>query len=802
MDALTICATNYLPFAKILADSFLKFHPHSKFYLLLVDGDVFEVAVDQSPETTIIKPSDLDLDAEVFTRMSIYYDVTELSTALKPLGLKYLLDTGSDIAVYLDPDIEVFSELVEISNHLEDANIALTPHSLHEIPNDGLRPTNSDIMASGTFNLGFIAVRKSEESYEFLSWWHEKLIFDCISDVEKNLFTDQRWIDFVPSYFQFSIIRNYGYNVAYWNLQERKLSQNDGVTFANEDRLSFFHFSGFNPSTPWILSKHVADKPRVVISSNPILKEISKNYGNSAVENGWSVKSSIKYGYSDFTKDIKLTPRIRKRYRQEIIDANQGKNAFPPLATDSLELILGWLNRQIPESGRLNVSLYDVWKGQPDLQAAFPLATGKDAKRFVRWAHKYGIREGKINESTIKIFDGPMEATKPLDEKRLTKKLGVNVAGYFKGEFGVGQFGRLVARAAIASGLPVSTIVNEQTDSRQDESFNLSDSSELHPVTISAVNADQFELWLDDLPRKLKSHSKFVGVWAWEIESFPKHMHAAFEYVDEIWAISSFVRDAIQPHTRKPVFVFPCPIIAPQITEKLDRSAIGLSEQDEFNLFMFDYFSVFRRKNPLDLIEAHILAFPDESGPKLVIKTINGHKHATEQERLRYAVGSRSDITIIDKYMSREQLHSLLNECQTYISLHRSEGYGLTLAEAMSLGKPVIATGYSGNMDFMNSENSILVPFDLAPVGENAFPYPKNSRWAQPDIEFAANAIRELSLDSDRRKQIGDRAKAEVLAEFTIERAAEFTRIRVEYLHKRHFFQRLLKAFRKWRSTK
>jgi glycosyltransferase involved in cell wall biosynthesis len=147
--------------------------------------------------------------------------------------------------------------------------------------------------------------------------------------------------------------------------------------------------------------------------------------------------------------------------------------------------------------------------------------------------------------------------------------------------------------------------------------------------------------------------------------------------------------------------------------------------------------------------------------------------------------------------MSREQLHSLLNECHTYISLHRSEGYGLTLAEAMSLGKPVIATGYSGNMDFMNQDNSILVPFELVAVGDDAFPYPEDSRWAQPDIQFAANAIRELNLDSDRRKQIGERARAEVLAEFTVERAAEFTRIRVEYLHKRHFFQRPLKAFRK-----
>jgi glycosyltransferase involved in cell wall biosynthesis len=797
MNGLTICAANYLPFAKTLANSFLKFHPDSKFYLLLVDGDVSEITIDLGPKTTIIKPSDLDLDPEVFMRMAIYYDVTELSTALKPLGLKYLLDTGSEIAIYLDPDIEVFSELVEIPKHLQSANIALTPHSLHGFPKDELRPTARDIMASGTFNLGFIAVKNSDQSYEFLSWWNEKLIFDCISDVENNLFTDQRWIDFVPSYYSFSVIREYSYNVAYWNLHERKITKVDSEYYVNSSPLRFFHFSGYSPNKPWILSKHVADKPRVVISSNSLLKELAENYGNSAVKHGWDIKSSLGYGYAKLNEQIMLTPRIRKRYRQEVIEATKGKCDFPPLANDSQESVLAWLNKQIPESGRLNVSLFDVWKGQPDLQAAFPLALGKDAKRLVWWAHKYGIGEGKINESTIKIYETPMQAAKSSNELPLTKKLGVNVAGYFKGEFGVGQFGRLVARASIASGLPVTTLVNRRTESRQDEEFEFTDSKAFYPVTIGSINADQFALWLEEIPSKVKSHSKFVGVWAWEIESFPKHMHTAFDYVDEVWAISSFVRDSIQPHTRKPVLVFPCPIIAPSISEKLDRSAIGLSEKDEFNLFMFDYFSIFKRKNPLDLIEAHILAFPDESGPKLIIKTINGQSHASQQEQLRYAVGTRTDIIIINSYMSREQLHSLLSECQTYISLHRSEGYGLTLAEAMSLGKPVIATGYSGNMDFMKPGNSILVPFELVPVGQDAFPYPEDSRWAQPDIEFAANSMRQLSADESLRSRLGDRARIDVAAEFTMERAADFTRIRVEYLNKKHIFQKLFKLLRR-----
>ena len=580
-------------------------------------------------------------------------------------------------------------------------------------------------------------------------------------------------------------------------MHERNLAKIDGVIRASSDELRFFHFSGYKPSRPWVLSSHVMENPRVVISSSSTLMELTQNYGRLATDYGWEINSSLEYGYSHLNEKLKLTPRIRKRYRQEVIDAIKGNGQFPPLPSEPHESLLAWLNRQIPESGRLNVALFDVWSGQPDLQATFPLALGKDAERLVWWAHKFGISEGKINESTIKVFPRPMDTKSQLAKRKLTKQLGVNVAGYFNGEFGVGQFGRLVAKAAIASGLPVTTLVNRNTESRQDEEFEFSESEALHAVTIGSINADQFARWLEDLPNGLKDHSRFIGVWAWEIETFPKNLVLAFDSVDEVWAISSFVRDSLKTQTKKPVYVFPGPIIAPNITEKLDRDLIGLNDDDVYNLFIFDYFSVFRRKNPLDLIAAHTIAFPEETGPKLVIKTMNGDSHRSQQDQLRYAASKRSDIIILDSYISRNQLHSLLNECQIYISLHRSEGYGLTLAEAMALGKPVIATGYSGNMDFMNSDNSILVPYNLVPVGDDAFPYAEDARWAQPDIEFAANAIRELSLDSERRTQLGVLALNYVTSQFTMERAAEFTRIRVEYHHKKHPIQKLIKLLKK-----
>jgi glycosyltransferase involved in cell wall biosynthesis len=357
---------------------------------------------------------------------------------------------------------------------------------------------------------------------------------------------------------------------------------------------------------------------------------------------------------------------------------------------------------------------------------------------------------------------------------RKSKVKGVNVAGYLHGELGLGQSSRLVLKSAIATGLPVTTLNSNRSKSRQTEKISDLESDVIYPFTIAIVNADHFKFWVDDIgPDRIKN-STIAGVWAWEIEDFPQSMHAAFDYVDEIWAVSKFVKDSISPHTKKPVYVFPTPINPPEITEKLDRKTIGIPENDNYNLFIFDYMSVFNRKNPLDLVAAHKMAFPNSDGPTLVIKSANGEKDAENREALRYAVMARSDIVLVEEYLSRGQLNALLAECETYISLHRSEGYGLTMAEAMALGKPVIATAYSGNLDFMNEENSFLVSFELVQVGLNSFPYAANSIWAQPNIEVAAKYMRTLALDPETRKSVGESAQNSIAHEFTELQASKF----------------------------
>jgi glycosyltransferase involved in cell wall biosynthesis len=421
--------------------------------------------------------------------------------------------------------------------------------------------------------------------------------------------------------------------------------------------------------------------------------------------------------------------------------------------------------------------LFSIWKTRPDLKRRYPDATGTEAQDLLQWASTHGVYEKVISDKLLTV--GDLTADSYPNVK--SKKIGINIAGYLQGELGLGQSARLIQKSAINTGLPTTNLNSNRSLSRQGELLTSTGSQVIYPLTIAIVNADHFKFWIDDIDPKRISHSTIIGVWAWEIEDFPEVMHTAFDLVDEVWAVSQFVKDAISKHSKKKVLVFPTPIIAPDLNETLDRSAIGLPAGVDFNLFIFDYMSIFHRKNPLAIVEAHKKAFPNSDGPILVIKSANGDSDAQNREKLRFSIKGRKDIFLVEEYLSRNQLNALVAECQSYISLHRSEGYGLTMAEAMALGKPVIATAYSGNLDFMNNENSILIPYSLVSVGPDAFPYPETSKWAEPDIDKAADAIRKLALDSDYRQNLGAAAKKYVEQEFSIENASSFIRRRANY---------------------
>jgi SAM-dependent methyltransferase len=302
----------------------------------------------------------------------------------------------------------------------------------------------------------------------------------------------------------------------------------------------------------------------------------------------------------------------------------------------------------------------------------------------------------------------------------------------------------------------VATVGLSASASRQEHEYETDAVRPTFPVNLICVNADMLPTFAEKAGPGFFFDRYTIGLWWWETSEFPERFFRAFEPVDEVWVGSHFVADAISAVSPVPVVKMTMPVSMPQI-EAFDRGDLGLPEGFVF-LFVFDYHSVFARKNPLGLVEAFGQAFPEGSGASLVLKSINSEHHPGEHGRLIEAAKGHRDIHIIDRYVTAAEKNAMFAGCDCYVSLHRSEGFGNTLAEAMSLGKPVIATGYSGNMEFMTAQNSYPVDYTLAPIGDDAGPYPATGEWAEPDVGHAARLMRHVFENQGEAGERGLRA--------------------------------------------
>ncbi|MDQ2911486.1 MAG: methyltransferase domain-containing protein [Actinomycetota bacterium] len=358
---------------------------------------------------------------------------------------------------------------------------------------------------------------------------------------------------------------------------------------------------------------------------------------------------------------------------------------------------------------------------------------------------------------------------------------GVNVVGFFKAEFGQGEAARRVVTALDRAGLPVRTITYDRIPHRQDHPFEERSANDFYPTNIVCLNAEHLLSFTRGEGRELLRGRYSVGLWFWETSRFPPELRQALDYLDEVWVASLFVADAISAETAKPVLTLPLPVIVPE-PSGLARADLRLAEDAFVFAYVFDFFSTIERKNPLGLVEAYKRAFSPDAGALLYLKSINGERAPEDLARLRAAAGDRADIRIEDGYVDGERLTALTELCDCYVSLHRSEGFGLTIAEAMAFGKPVIATGYSGNLAFMDEETSYLVPYTLTTLEQAVGPYPAGTVWADPDLDEAARLMREVVDDPERARERGQRGRDAIESRQSVDRAAAFLAERVPQL--------------------
>jgi glycosyltransferase involved in cell wall biosynthesis len=765
--AVTIVAHNYLPQARILAESFREHHPLDDFYVVVVDRPVKARLVPEE-HLEILTLTDIDFGTEGFAHMASMYDVTEFATAVKPFALRQLLHSY-DCVFYIDPDIKLFAALEPLIEMTLEFGWSLTPHSMKPIARNGFQPTEQEIKGAGIYNLGFVGVTR--RATEMLDWWAERLRRDSVIDVPNQLFTDQRWIDMAVAIFPAYVERGTSYNVAYWNIDHRRVWKNGSIYMVDDDVLRFFHFSGYDPSEPHWISKYQQGRPRVLLSEHPVVAELCQSYGASLSAARDAIAQTEHYGWRDIIPGFTWTRALRQFYRREVMEAEREGCPLPPSPYDIGGPIafIEWLRSvgQTDSSG-LPRHIAALYWARTDLQHYFPEVTVGDHQRFQEWLRERGpVEVESIRLLGSELPDSRREVFIPGDVGRDTS--GVDLIGYLNAEVGIGEAGRLAARALRAADVPLSTIHYSRTMSRQDIPFASDENARFRTLFLS-VNADQIPVVCGDLGPGFLKGRYVISQWFWELEKLPQWYGTAYRFVDEVWAPTHFIHDALADHVPSGVELrhMQLPLVAPSPRAGVGRTDFRLGPEFTF-LFTFDFFSIAKRKNPLGLIEAYKDAFAPSDGARLVLKTINGSHRIQELEAVKWATRGRPDIVLMDDYMETDLVAALMNCCDAYVSLHRSEGLGLTLAEAMLLGKPVIATGYGGNMDFMTEFNSLPVAWERRAVGLRAGPYDPTAEWAEPSLSDASTKMRYLFENREAAMAIGGVARRDLESKFSAE---------------------------------
>lgn len=348
---------------------------------------------------------------------------------------------------------------------------------------------------------------------------------------------------------------------------------------------------------------------------------------------------------------------------------------------------------------------------------------------------------------------------------------GVNLWGYLRTESGVGEHARTLLAALDEARVPVAPIDFPDTRSRRDHPLPFGTRDEpgfdLHLI---CVNADQTPHFVERVGAARLGGYR-IGYWHWEVEEFPDLMAESADLVDEIWTASRHSAEAIRRKVSKPVHVVPPAVDPPAPTPPPD----GVLPPGDGPLFLtcFDFDSVIERKNPEGAMAAFRLAFP-AGGARLLVKSVNGHLHPERLAALAAVAADRADIRVVDRYLERDAQAGLIAACDAFLSLHRAEGFGLMLAEAIWFGRPVVATGYSGNLEFMDPQTAALVPWRPTPIPPGAGPY--SGRWAEPDLEAAADALRRRAAASFQERAADARAARALAEGFGVRAAGERAR--------------------------
>lgn len=401
---------------------------------------------------------------------------------------------------------------------------------------------------------------------------------------------------------------------------------------------------------------------------------------------------------------------------------------------------------------------------RPDLVKVFDLRQPQRWLALAQWARQAWQAEPSLRWLTPpKSSPATPAASQAVQAQTQPRPFGLNLIGFAFGELGIGEDVRMAAAACEAAGIPFKVVnIHPGDQVRQGDQMLAEHVAPSQPGADPAPYATNvFCLTGFDTVRVFLEQGKplfegryNIGWWPWELPVWPQQWDAAFSVVDEVWAATTFTQRMYQGASQRagatcPVRLMPLPASVARV-KAVGRGQLGLPPKRFLFLYVFDFNSFLARKNPFATLRAFTQAFaPDDNAVGLVMKTMNSQPNNPEWQRFVQACSRDARITLLDHTLDRPKVLGLIKACDAYVSLHRSEGFGRTLAEAMLFGKPVVGTDFSGNTDFLTQGLGFPVRWRRRPVkvGEYAFVQPADAAWwAEPDIAHAAKQMQDAVL--------------------------------------------------------
>ena len=367
-----------------------------------------------------------------------------------------------------------------------------------------------------------------------------------------------------------------------------------------------------------------------------------------------------------------------------------------------------------------------------------------------------------------------------------TYREGINLIGNNRAETGLGQSTRLIADILEASGeeyvlhdffVPPGPSMNDHT---HDDKIT----DELpYDINIFHINASEFTLAFMNMGQNVWDHRYNIAYWLWELEEFPEEWLGCIDLVDEIWTPADFITNTLKKYTDKPVMTLPYCVEAP-VSEEFDRAYFGLPDDKFLFLMMFASGSIMERKNPDSVFEAYKRAFGTDNDNVGIVVKINEYSDE-DITYVRKALSGYRNVYILSDTLTKVQVNSLIKAVDVFVSLHRAEGFGLVLAEAMLNGTPTIATNWSANTEFACSEAACMVGYKMIEIEKDIPPYKKGYHWADADVDEAAGFMERLYSDRDFYDSIAENGARYVRESLNMERSTKIVKERVENIRRK-----------------